>query len=344
MTKNLLIILLLLSVSISVNAQAAFPMDVPPSKATESNSSNSVREQNKPSKPQNPQKHTHPTTPPKSTSTTTPKSTSTNAHKPKTQPSHNLNKDQNSQYGSNSSKTQVSNAVSSSKHIPQVIQNLITNMVFVEGGTFNMGATQEQGSGVWDREKPYHIVTIGSFSICRYEVTQEEWKAVMGSNPSHFKGDKLPVEQVSWNDCQTFISRLNQMTGKNFRLPTEAEWEFAARGGKKSEHCQYSGSNNVSNVGWYKDNSGSTTHHVGQKSPNELGLYDMSGNVWEWCADIYGPYSSSAQTNPKGASNGSIHVFRGGSWNNNANTNRVSFRNNSPSAVGSYYLGLRLAL
>ena len=227
--------------------------------------------------------------------------------------------------------------------LPPVIQNLISNMVHVEGGTFTMGATSEQGSDAWDDERPTHQVTLSSFSIGKYEVTQEEWEAVMGNNPSNFKGAKKPVEQVSWNDCQAFIRKLNELTGRNFRLPSEAEWEFAARGGTKSIGYKYAGGDNIGNVAWYTDNSGSTTHDVGQKSPNELGLYDMSGNVFEWCQDWYGSYSSSSQTNPKGAISGSDRVNRGGSWGNYGWRCRVSNRNGDTPSDRNYYLGFRLA-
>ena len=225
-----------------------------------------------------------------------------------------------------------------------IIDNLIANMVYIDGGTFTMGATIEQESDSWSDEKPTHQVTLSSFSIGRYEVTQEEWQVVMGFNPSQFKGEKRPVEQVSWNDCQEFISRLNAMTGKHFRLPTEAEWEFAARGGNISHGKKYAGGNNLKDVAWYDRNSGNQTHPVGQKQPNELGLYDMSGNVWEWCNDLYGNYSSSSQNNPKGPSSGDHHVRRGGGWNNVARNCRVSRRYLSkPSGVRNNR-GFRLAL
>ena len=186
-------------------------------------------------------------------------------------------------------------------------------------------------------------MTLSSFSIGRYEVTQEEWEAVMGSNPSNFKGKKLPVEQVSWDDCQTFIRKLNQMTGKHFRLPTEAEWEYAARGGNKSRGYKYAGGDNLGSVAWYTDNSGNKTHEVGKKQPNELGLYDMSGNVREWCQDWKGGYRSSSQTNPTGPSSGSYRVNRGGDWINRARYCRVSYRSYITPDNRNSLLGLRLA-
>ena len=217
-------------------------------------------------------------------------------------------------------------------------------MVYVSGGTFIMGATSEQGSEADGDEKPTHSVNLSSFYICKYEVTQALWKEVMGSNPSNWKGDNLPVETVSWDDCQTFIRKLNALTGKNFRLPTEAEWEFAARGGNNSRGYKYAGSNNIGDVAWYEDNSGSKTHVVGTKSPNELGIYDMSGNVWEWCQDWYGDYSSASQTNPTGTNSGSLRVLRGGSWRDDARYCRSSFRLNfmPDNRDGGY--GLRLVL
>lgn len=226
----------------------------------------------------------------------------------------------------------------------RVLENIVNNMVYVSGGTFTMGATAEQGSGVYDDERPTHQVTLSSFHIGKYEVTQREWRAVMGSNPSYFDGDDHPVEKISWEDCQKFIRKLNSMTGKRFRLPTEAEWEYAARGGNKSRGYKYSGSNNLDDVAWYNKNIGIDTHSVGTKSPNELGLYDMTGNVWEWCQDCYGAYPSSPQTNPSGPSSASKRVYRGGSWRADDAGCRISNRGYSSPSSSDDSLGLRLAM
>ena len=217
-------------------------------------------------------------------------------------------------------------------------------MVYVEGGSFDMGATSEQVSDADSDEKPVHRVTLSDYYIGRCEVTQELWEAVMGSNPSWFKGAQNPVESVSWNDCQNFIKKLNRLTGRTFRLPTEAEWEYAARGGNKSSHYKYSGSNNIFDVAWHDGNSGRKTHAVGTKTANELGIYDMSGNVYEWCSDWYGGYSTGAQTNPQGPSSGSFRVLRGGSWSFNAGYCRVSYRNGYDPGYSCHYIGLRLVL
>ncbi|MBE6234084.1 MAG: PEGA domain-containing protein [Bacteroidales bacterium] len=218
------------------------------------------------------------------------------------------------------------------------------DMILVEGGTFTMGATQEQGSDTESDEKPVHQVTLSDYYIGETEVTQALWKAVMGTNTSNFKGDRNPVENVSWDDCQEFIRKLNKLTRRTFRLPTEAEWEYAARGGNQSKRYKYSGSDNINDVAWYSDNSGSKTHAVKTKSPNELGLYDMSGNVYEWCSDWYGSYQSSTQTNPQGPSSGSYRVLRGGSWYDDAGSCRVSYRNYYSPATRGYDSGLRLVL
>ena len=207
------------------------------------------------------------------------------------------------------------------------------NMIQVNGDSYMMGSNNGESD-----EKPVHSETVNSFKIGETEVTQALWKAVMGTNPSEFTGnDQLPVEYVSWDDCQTFISKLNNLTGKQFRLPTEVEWEYAARGGNQSKNYTYSGSNNIGDVAWYFDNSSSKTHPVKQKKPNELGIYDMSGYVWEWTSDWYSSnYSSSRGTDYK--------VSRGGGWSYYASYCRVANRDiNSPSDRNSN-LGLRLAL
>ncbi len=219
-------------------------------------------------------------------------------------------------------------------------------MVAVQGGTFTMGATSEQGSDAYDFEKPAHSVTLSSYYIGQTEVTQELWEAVMGSNPSRFKGAKRPVENVSWEDCREFIRKLNAKTGEHFRLPTEAEWEYAARGGSKSQGYKYSGSNSVGDVAWYSVNSydkGESspdygTHNVATKRANELGLYDMSGNVWEWCQDKWNDYDGSASENR------SLRVYRGGGWDCLDGICRVSDRGYDSSDCHNSSLGLRLAL
>ncbi len=224
------------------------------------------------------------------------------------------------------------------------VEGVQFTMVAVEGGTFTMGATAEQGRYARDDEKPTHQVTLSSYYIGETEVTQALWKAVMGWNLSYRKGDNLPVEKVSWNDCQMFIKKLNALTGKNFRLPTEAEWEYAARGGKKSRGYKYSGSNYIHDVAWYDENSGYDTHPVKTKQSNELGIYDMSGNVMEWCQDWYGRYSSDAQTNPTGPDSGVFRVMRGGDYSDIADKCRSSYRSFGSTYVKYSFYGLRLAL
>ena len=225
----------------------------------------------------------------------------------------------------------------------QILGNLVQNMVFVHGGTFIMGADPND-TMAWTREKPVHSVTLSSYRVCKYQVTQREWQVVMGSNPSFFNDDNLPVENVSWDDCQNFVAKLKAMTGLSFRLPTEAEWEFASRGGDLSNGYRYSGDNDVDKVAWYRDNSSATTHPVGMKHPNELGLYDMSGNVYEWCSDIYGVYSDASQVDPTGATSGTHYVLRGGGWSGKAENCRVSYRDDAVSSRKKAHQGLRLAL
>ncbi|MCQ2278999.1 MAG: formylglycine-generating enzyme family protein, partial [Bacteroidales bacterium] len=218
------------------------------------------------------------------------------------------------------------------------------NMVKVEGGTFTMGATEEQGSEAYSDEKPTHSVTLSSYYIGQTEVPQALWKAVMGSIPSNRMGDDLPIENVSWEDCQEFIRKLNRLTDKKFRLPTEAEWEYASRGGNKSRGYRYAGSNTISDVAWYEGNSSNETHSVASKNANELGLYDMSGNVWEWCQDWKGDYNRISQTNPTGPYSESLRVVRGGCWYGNARCCRSSLRYGINPSYRYCNIGLRLAL
>jgi formylglycine-generating enzyme required for sulfatase activity len=214
------------------------------------------------------------------------------------------------------------------------VSGVTFEMIDVEGGNFNMGGNDSEA---YDYEKPVHSEYVSSFQIGKTEVTQALWKAVMGNNPSYFKGDNLPVENVSWNDCKDFIRKLNSMTGKNFRLPTEAEWEYAARGGNRSRGYKYSGSNSIGEVAWYGNNSSNTTHAVATKAPNELGIYDMSGNVWEWTSDLWSDNYNSSRS-------GSRRVSRGGSWINDARFCRVSCRGYGGPTLSFSSLGFRLAL
>lgn len=217
-------------------------------------------------------------------------------------------------------------------------------MVRVDGGTFMMGANEGDDEAL-GREKPVHQVTLSDYYIGETQVTQALWQEVMGNNPSGFKdGPNLPVERVSWDDCQRFIEKLNSLTGISFHLPTEAQWEFAARGGNKTNGFKYAGSNTIGDVAWYDENSKDKTHPVGKKDANELGLFDMSGNVWEWCQDRYHGYTDAPQTDPEGPEEGTNRVNRGGGWDNNDRYCRVTDRYSSvPTRTGSY-LGLRLAL
>jgi len=179
----------------------------------------------------------------------------------------------------------------------------------------------------------------------KYEVTQAQWQKIIGANPSNFKNcDNCPVEQVSWDDIKEFIKQLNLLSGRAYRLPTEAEWEYAARGGAAGSTTKYAGSNNIDNVAWYTNNSGSKTHPVGQKKPNELGLYDMSGNVWEWCGDWYGNYSSGSQANPKGSPTGSYRVIRGGCWYNDTSICMLAIRDKGSPGDNNSCVGFRLVL
>ena len=225
-------------------------------------------------------------------------------------------------------------------------QSPAIDMIKVDGGTYTRGVNTRDGSGVYDDVKPAHQINVSSFYISKYEITQEQWMTIMESNPSCFKGESLPIDNISWNDAQVFISRLNAKTGKKFRLPTEAEWEFAARGGIYHSGYTYSGGNNVADVAWYSDNSGRETHPIGEKVPNELGIYDMSGNILEWCNDWYDRdyYRYCQATNPQGPDHGYWRVLRGGSWTHIGIACSVSKRySDNPDTKKSCY-GLRLAM
>lgn len=213
--------------------------------------------------------------------------------------------------------------------------------VWVPGGTFEMGCGSWT-SECYSDEKPVHSVRLSGFWLGKFEVTQGQWQRVMGNNPSYFKkGDSYPVEQVSWDDAKEFISKLNAQGSAKFRLPTEAEWEYAARSGGKPE--KYAGGNDVASVAWYGSNSGSSTHAVGTKAPNGLGLYDMSGNVWEWCEDVFASYSSSSQDDPVVTGGGSSRVYRGGGWYNEPRSVRAANRNYYTPVYRVLNLGFRLA-
>jgi formylglycine-generating enzyme required for sulfatase activity len=233
-------------------------------------------------------------------------------------------------------------------------------MVRVKGGTFIMGSPASEPERS-DDEGPQHRVTVSPFYMGKYQVTQAEYKAVIGTNPSKFKGNNLPVEMVSWYDAVEYCNRLSLREGLSpaytvngtdvtwnrsadgYRLPTEAEWEYAAKGGDGSPgNYTYSGSNNPDDVAWYQNNSGERTHEVGGKAPNGLGLYDMSGNVEEWCWDLYGNYSSNEQTNPIGAVSGASRVIRGGSWDGYGQVLRSASRNCNTPSYWSDSIGFRL--
>ena len=227
-------------------------------------------------------------------------------------------------------------------------------MVYVEGGSFRMGATPEQGSDADSDESPVHTVRLDSYYMAECEVTQAQWEKIMGTTiyqqrdkrgtqySMYGVGDNNPMYYVNWEEAQAFCRELSAMTGKTYLLPTEAQWEYAARGGNKSKGYKYSGSYAIDAVAWYDSNSGSATHWVKQKRANELGLYDMSGNVWEWCSDWYGSYSSSEQSNPTGAGSGQYRVLRGGSWRGDAGSCRVSNRGYDTPLCRCNYFGFRV--
>lgn len=235
---------------------------------------------------------------------------------------------------------------------------IMETLVLVEGGSFKMGDTFGDG---YEDEGPVHDVSVGSFMLSKHELTQEIWEFVMHDNPSHFRGKDRPVEQINWFSAVEFCNKLSLLAGfepcyeikdtdvkcdftkDGFRLPTEAEWEFAAKGGCKGRQCLYSGSNLVDKVAWYRENSNNMSHPVGLKEPNELGLFDMSGNLWEWCWDLWGLHQPQRQENPKGPESGTERVFRGGTWYQDSYYLRVSHRFRRKPDTTFYGIGFRLA-
>ena len=243
--------------------------------------------------------------------------------------------------------TQKATNSDGTKYVPTVPDNTEIETVFMEGGTFQMGREGEA--------TPIHQVTLGSFSIGKYPVTQGQWKTVMetdihrqrdiaGATSLHGEGDNYPMYYVNFDDVQEFIAELNRQTGKNYRLPTEAEWEYAARGGNQSPEYVYSGSNSINDVAWHRSNGNESTHPVGAKLPNDTGIYDMSGNVYEWCSDWYGTYPASAQTNPAGPPSGNTRALRGGSWYYDASDCRVAYRGSGGPAYRGSHIGFRIVL
>ena len=219
------------------------------------------------------------------------------------------------------------------------------SMVFVEGGTFPMGITSDLDPDAERNESPIHDVTLWDYYICQIPVTQELWLAVMGENPSLCQGNlQQPVENVSRFDCAIFVDRLTELTGRVFRMPTEAEWEYAARGGNRSRGYRFAGSDDIDAVAWYDDNSGGRTHAVAALEANELGLFDMSGNVAEWCEDFYMAYDSMPQVNPIGPESGTECVIRGGSYAQAASQCRVYYRDKARPEYRSGTVGLRVVM
>ena len=232
----------------------------------------------------------------------------------------------------------------------EILSNGVSfEMIYIEGETFDMGS---EGRDAYRWEKPVHKVGLDSFYMGKFPVTQAVWKAVMGTehNPSFYHGDLRPVETVSWENCEQFIQRLNEETGKNYRLPFEAEWEYAARGGWLSQRYLYAGSDKLNEVGWYVENSDRETKDVGLKHPNELGLYDMSGNVWEWCQDWYSEeyyqacFDQGIVKNPIGAEKSDDRVIRGGSWSGKPLDSPSTDRRDDSPGIRFNDLGLRLVL
>lgn len=253
--------------------------------------------------------------------------------------------------------TATSTIPSQGQRFTETVNGINLRMVYVEGGTFTMGCTGDQGDDCNNDEMPNRMTTVNSFYIGILEVTQSQWEKIMGTSihkqrdkastefPLRGVGYDYPMYYVSWGEAKEFCARLSRLTGKKYSLPTEAEWEYAARGGNKADGTKYSGTSNIYEVAWYNGNSGGSTHPCGTKTPNALGIYDMSGNVYEWCEDWYGPYLNYDTNNPKGASTGSYRVLRGGGWSSDTKSCRISYRNKSyPDRQSSNPYGFRVVL
>lgn len=229
-------------------------------------------------------------------------------------------------------------------YVDITINNLTFRMIYIQAGEFQMGASNNDLSAFGDEKPAHHVLISHDYYIGETPVTQDLWNGIMNNNPSHFVAGTNPVETVSWNDCQEFIIRLNDLSGKTFRLPTEAEWEFAARCCRSNSHQTTCKKDELGQSAWYEENADGTTHSVASKKPNELGIYDMLGNVWEWCSDRYGNYQSCAQMDPLGPSSGMFRVFRGGSWAKGAIHCTITSRSGWGESDKDNNIGLRLVM
>ncbi len=228
----------------------------------------------------------------------------------------------------------------------EIVKEIDAQMIAVKGGNFTMGCVNQQDTECINWEKPRHTVTISDFKIGKFDVTQKQWKVIMGTTPSGKYCPECPVVNVTWFEAQEFINKLNQLTGKNYRLPTEAEWEYAAKGGSKSHGFRYSGSDDASQVAWYDSIISKEIHPVGTKKSNELGVYDMSGDVWQWCSDWFDAkyYMASPSNNPMGPSTTKVKVVRGGSWWGPMRDCRTANRDNFPPESKDDDVGFRLVI
>lgn len=246
--------------------------------------------------------------------------------------------------GNTSKKIKIAWSRNTTKNQQKFISELLSKLIYVEGGKFSLGCMASVDTLCTDYEKPIQNVQLSSFFISQYEITQLLFLEVMGYNPNPFKNNYYPVSNVSWVEANEFIKKLNHITSLHFQLPTEAQWEYAAKGGNKSKKTIFAGNKDINKVAWYKNNSKGLYHIVGLLSPNELNVHDLSGNVWEWCRDYYAPYTPEDKVNPTGPNVGTVRVYRGGSWIDNMNYTRVTFRNSGNPNLKMNCLGFRVIL